>query len=326
MSNLTTEDRALVYLEKRAEGLTYREVGEAFGLSSEAVRSVIRRWRNKNGDPTPLPSSEPTEHPAHVGPKKTKVLVFDIETAPATAFVWRGRTDYVPMSNVIEDPRILCFAAKWLDGPMMFSSEWDHGREEMLSFMFDLLNEADAVVTYNGDNFDIKWLNSEFHEVGLGKPTPFKSIDLIKTIRKHMGSLMYKKLDYVAQKFLGDNKIDNGGIQLWRDLLLAENGEDGVASAKAMFKEYNKQDVALTEELYYNLLPWIDNHPPVYTNVFIDEAEHELWCRKCGSTDIVRNGWHLANMFKYPRYQCGGCGSHLRTISGGVRLTETYSV
>lgn len=326
MSNPSMEERASAYLEKKAEGLTYKEVGEVFGISSEAVRSVIRRWREKHGDPTPLHEENIPETAVDPGPRRLKVLVFDIETAPATAFVWRGRTDYVPMSNVIEDPRILCFAAKWLDGPMMFSSEWDHGREGMLALMFNLLNEADAVVTYNGDNFDIKWLNSEFHEIGLGKPSTFKSIDLIKTIRKHMGSLMYKKLDYVAQKFLGDNKIDNGGIQLWRDLLLEENGEEGVKQAQDMFKEYNKQDVVLTEELYYNLLPWIDNHPPIYTNVFIDELEHELWCRKCGSTDILRDGWHMASMFQYPRYRCQSCQSHLRTISGGVRLTDTYTV
>lgn len=328
MTNPTMEDRAKALLEKRETGLTYHEVGEAFGISGEAARSVIRRFKAKMGmysdDALSSEASDDVkEEDSRL--RKLKVLTLDIENAPAYAMIWRAKNDFISSSNVFQDPRILCFAAKWIDGPVMFSSEWGHGRDGMLKLLWELLDKADIVVTYNGDAFDLKWINSEFHTDGLPPVSTYKSVDLIKTVRKHMGTLMYKKLDYVADKFIGSRKIANGGIQLWKDLLLSDDPQV-IEDARSMFKDYNKQDVVLTEELYFNLLPWIDGHPPIYSNMFTDGTEDDLRCRRCGSTDITRNGWHLASMFQYPRYRCNGCSGMLRTISGSVRLTDNYTL
>lgn len=328
----TPEQRAAQYLIRKAEGLTYREIGEELGVSAEAVRNVIRRYNEKvNGiysgvstlpanDPyykyRELTSSEDTYTQEFKAPKanRPKVLIFDIETVPGQALYFSPKTRYIPMTHMIEDGRLICFAAKWLDGPMMFSSEWDHGREKMIQHLWSLLDEADIIVGYNSDNFDIAWCNSEFVKLGLGRPTPYKSVDLIKTVRKHF-RFMYNKLDFLAQQLLDSAKEDTGGISLWRDILFVGSDE-----AKNTFRVYNKKDVMLTEDLYKFLLPWIDGHPPM--NMDADGTT----CRVCGSDDMKRAGWKTAVMMRYPQYKCQNCGAYGRTTSGGERISNVHGI
>ena len=115
------------YIELKKAGLTYREIAEQYGTSKDAVRNVIRRHNYKTyGSYTVQGSFTPKDS---APTKDVKILILDVEAAPATAWVWQARTEYVPMSQLLETNRIICWAAKWLDGPTMFSSEWDHGRE-----------------------------------------------------------------------------------------------------------------------------------------------------------------------------------------------------
>lgn len=91
---------------------------------------------------------------------------------------------------------------------------------------------------------------------------------------------------------LGERKIDNGGIQLWKDLLI-----DGLEPAKKLMREYNKTDVTITEDLYLDLLEWIDNHPPVKF------SEDEVLCRACGSDDLIHVGWEDCSSSSLPHVQ-----------------------
>lgn len=68
----------------------------------------------------------------------------------------------------------------------------------MLKQIHALLNEADAVVHYNGAKFDIPTLNKEFILHGLPPPAPYKQIDLLRTARSQF-KFPSNKLDYIAQ-------------------------------------------------------------------------------------------------------------------------------
>lgn len=315
----TPDERAELYLDLFKRGLTYRQVAEEMGaVSGEAVRNAIRRYNEKRYGVYSSAVNEEGDGPALSPQQRSnapfKILTLDIETAPGTAWYFSPKTRYIPMDFMLDDGRILCFAAKWLDGGMMFSSEWEHGRQNMLQLLWNLLDEADAVITYNGDNFDIPWCNSEFQKLGLGRYRPFKSIDLIKPVRKHF-RFMYNKLDFLSMQLLGERKVENGGIQLWKDLLIEDKAE-----AKDMFRVYNKQDVALTEKLYLDLRPWLDGHPAV------NYETDGITCRTCGSEDLEQVGWKVAVMMRYPMYRCAECHSLSRTTQGGERITNTYGV
>ena len=72
---------------------------------------------------------------------------------------------------------MICFAGKFI-GENNTSSQWTHTREDMLLGIRDLLDEA--VVTYNGDRFDLPKMMGEFALAGIKPPAPVTSIDVLK--------------------------------------------------------------------------------------------------------------------------------------------------
>ena len=234
-----------------------------------------------------------------------KILVFDIETAPALAYVWGIHEQRIGAHQIVEPTRMLCFAAKWLDDKKVhFASEHHTGKEQMLADLWALLDEADAVVHYNGKSFDVKHVNREFLLAGMGPPSPYAQIDLYSTVRGQF-KFLSNKLDSVAHALEIGGKAAHEGFGLWTACLA---GDD---KAWGRMKRYNVQDVRLTEALYYELLPWIKTHPSV--NLV---SGPPFSCPKCGSTDLTKRGFHHTATTATQRYQCGSCGSYSR---GGKR-------
>jgi DEAD/DEAH box helicase domain-containing protein len=70
--------------------------------------------------------------------------------------------------------------------------------------LWPILEQADILVTWNGDHFDIPLLNKYYP----GDLTKIKSIDLMNEVRDSIGRRL--KLDTVAEATLGINKSGNG--------------------------------------------------------------------------------------------------------------------
>ena len=113
-----------------------------------------------------------------------KILLLDIETAPNTAYVWGLFKQNISISQIVDSSAMLCWAAKWLDNEDVMFSSIMGGRKKMLQRIHKLLDEADAVVHYNGSRFDIPTLNKEFLEAGMSPPSPYAQVDLLKTARQ----------------------------------------------------------------------------------------------------------------------------------------------
>ena len=115
-----------------------------------------------------------------------RTLLIDIEAAPAKAYIWDLKTRYIPIKHVAEDGYVLCFSYAWYaeDDDAIYSvARWDRGGEKaMIKKAWELLNEADCVIHYNGDNYDLPRLNTEFLKYRLGPPAPYHSVDLYKTV------------------------------------------------------------------------------------------------------------------------------------------------
>jgi uncharacterized protein YprB with RNaseH-like and TPR domain len=127
-----------------------------------------------------------------------KILLLDIETSPLTAHVWGLWQQNVGLPQIVDSGRTLCFAAKWLgEDKVIFSSVEKTNPKRMLLKIWDLLEEADAVVHYNGTKFDIPTLNKEFLLNDLTPPAPYKQIDLLRVARSQF-KFPSNKLDYVA--------------------------------------------------------------------------------------------------------------------------------
>lgn len=236
-----------------------------------------------------------------------KILHLDIETSPNLAWVWSLWKQNVAINQIKHPGEVLCWAAKWHgDKHSMF----DRGKDRIRS-VWSLLDEADAVVHFNGTDFDVPHLNREFVRIGMKPPSPFKEIDLLKVIRKRF-SFPSNKLEYVAGALGIGQKVKHTGFELWIDCM-----KDDPKAWKLMEK-YNRGDVLLTERLYMKLLPWIQSHP----NVGLHNDSDKMSCTNCGGDSIRREGWVYTKTQRYQRFQCKGCGTWLRSRSTDLPIAK----
>jgi len=237
-----------------------------------------------------------------------RILKLDIEAAPAKAYIWGLKTRYVPLSQVAEDGYVLCFSYQWEgEDEVGTFTLWDHGHENMVDAAWGLLDEADAIITYNGNGYDIPRLNSEFLIQGLGPPSPYHSIDLYQTVSRKF-KVLSKSMKHMLHLLSLENKLEHKGMELWTGCMAGKKDD------QAVMEEYNIQDVIVMEDLYKELLPWIDNHPN--RGLWMDSGSKHI-CPNCGSTDLRFKGYKRTRVLSYKQYHCQGCGFYPR-----VRFAE----
>src|SRR6478609_8437167 len=92
-----------------------------------------------------------------------KILLLDIEWKPTKAYVWKAWDENIQPDQIIQQGGLLCVGVKWLgEKKTRVYSEWEHGHEGMLQLTHKIMSEADAIVTFNGDKYDLPKLNGEF--------------------------------------------------------------------------------------------------------------------------------------------------------------------
>jgi DNA polymerase elongation subunit (family B) len=233
-----------------------------------------------------------------------RTLYLDIETAPADAKVFSLRTRYINPSSITSPGYTLCWAAKW-DGErdIIYSGLDTDTFDGMLYKMRELLEEADAVVHYNGKKFDIPTLNREFLKLGMAPVSHFHQIDLLASVRQQF-RFESNKLDYVCQMLGLGNKVQHKGIQLWYECM------KGDSKAWKSMQRYNKQDVRLLPLLYRKILPWIKSHP----NVGLYKEADKPVCMHCGSSNLSKlEKPYTSKTLKYDAYTCNSCKTPLRS-------------
>lgn len=231
-----------------------------------------------------------------------KILHLDIETAPNKVYSWGLWNQNIAINQIVESGYTMCWAAKWHgERGVMFNSIHHSSEIEMLEEIFELINEADAVVHYNGEKFDMPTLNREFLIHGLGVPDPYHHIDLLKVVRQRF-KFPSNKLDYVAQELDLGSKTKHMGMEMWKGCMAGEDKD------WKLMEKYNKQDVKLLEDLYNVLLPWIQKHP----NHALYASTDSPVCPNCGSTHLHKKGVETTLTMKYQRYKCVDCGTPIR--------------
>jgi hypothetical protein len=232
--------------------------------------------------------------------------------------VWGLWDQNIAINQIRESSYILCFAAKWLDEKdIIYSSIHEDSPEAMLTIIHELMDEADAVIHYNGTKFDIPVLNKEFIKAGFPPPAPYKQIDVMREVKRSF-RFESNKMDYVSQALGGIGKAHHEGFGLWTSCM------DGDVEAWGRMKAYNIQDVHALERLYLQLRPWMEKHPN--HGAFSGQAV----CTKCGSADYQKRGFAYTGQLKYQRYECNSCGGWFRSNKslserGVERMTNVVS-
>lgn len=228
-----------------------------------------------------------------------KILILDIETKPAEAYVWKMFDENIGIEQLIKPSRIIAVGAKWLGAKEMFYASVNYskgrelrGRKTMLAKVHRLMSQADAIVTFNGNKFDLPKLTGEFAEHGFSPVPPVASIDVRRTTSK-MG-FTSGRLAHVGPLLGSERKQKHDGFTLWADYL------QGKLEARAEMKSYNLQDVKVLEQVYMKVRAFITNHP--YLGDF-DGA-----CPACGSNDVQHRGRRRTRAFWIDRHHCQSCG------------------
>lgn len=232
-----------------------------------------------------------------------RILVVDIERLPGLARVWEQKTRFVSINNFTRLPSLLCFAAKWYGEPqtkLEFHAAWDDP-EAMVQRAWEMYDEANIVVTYNGIRFDNKHLKSDWLLAGLPPPTPWKDVDLYAVNSRTFG-FESKSLQHLCQRLGLDTKSGH------YDAEMAEACMNGDAAAQKTMRRYNAGDVKITEQAYTALLPWITSHPHHIDGFGDDKAR----CHVCWSTDLWPNGFKLAQQITYRLFRCQNCGANVQ--------------
>jgi DNA polymerase elongation subunit (family B) len=227
-----------------------------------------------------------------------KVLILDIETSPITAYVWGLRDQNISLNQIVKDWQVLAWAAKWLN----YKNTWymdvrTMTEKQILVRLWILLDEADIVITQNGQSFDIPKLNARFIEYGMKPPSPIKHLDTYR-IAKKVAEFTSHKLEYLTEKLctkykkLSHKKFP--GMSLWTECL------KGNTAAWNEMRTYNIHDVLSTEELYMKLRAWTPNAmPSVYNNGA---------CSVCGEFKLQKRGVERKKTLVYQRLHCQACG------------------
>jgi DNA polymerase elongation subunit (family B) len=189
--------------------------------------------------------------------------------------------------------------------------------KKILKKVWQLLDEADILITQNGVKFDVKKLNARFAYHGMQKPSSYQHIDTLKVAKKYF-AFTSNKLSFLAD-FLKTKhrKLTHGnfpGFSLWSECL------KGNQKAWQEMKRYNINDVLVLQEVWEKLRAW-DSTINFST---YDDAPGKL-CQ-CGNESFIANGYKYTAKGKYQRWKCKSCGSEKSTGSNLFKTEKKKSL
>lgn len=238
-------------------------------------------------------------------PKGVRILLFDLETAPTSAYVWGRWDNNVSQKQVIREGYILTYSAKWLGEDTIISNRITVQGDDtqLVKELAELMDAADVVVAHNAIKFDVPLLKTRMLALGLNPLLPSKIIDTMR-IAKAEFRFPSNSLDNIAAYLGLDRKMSHSGFELWTRCMAMDD------EAFTEMLEYNVQDVVVLEQVYLKLRAWSKTHP----NMAMHQSDGVSRCVCCGSTDLEQvDKLFMTGTSAYNILVCGDCGKTNRT-------------
>lgn len=263
-----------------------------------------------------------TYNPDEVAFKKPKhnsmrVLFLDVETSPLMGYFWQRWKANISLDQTVSEWFILSWSAKWaneddmINGVLTPSEAVNEDDSRIMIDLWNVLNQADVVVTHNGIRFDHKKINTRFLLNGLPPTRPFRIIDTLKMVKETF-AFSSNKLDNLLIQFGLERKLGTN-FNLWKDCM------NGNQEALLKMLEYNDWDVIQLEKALIRMMPWVKNFPNF---VLYNEVENPDVCPTCGGNHLMDDGMYMTATNKYKLYRCPDCG----TISRKRKAEKTIVV
>jgi hypothetical protein len=275
---------------------------------------TIKAWAAKRIRETPPPAhpqvipppSLPDTRPPGTPDRAGRILIYDIETLPNQGWFFSLYTDKrsIPLAFVEKAKSVCTIAYKWLGdvdahvisiADFPFADPYDD--KWVIKTFLPVLEQAHYTVAHFGSGFDEPFLAARCMVNGLPPFPPVCNIDTYRLAKSRFkDSLNSNKLDHLGTLLEVGNK-NHTDASLW--VRCAKGDRDAIAEMAA----YNKQDVALLEQVFVKMLPYVKSK--INLNLLLDDAVFR--CRSCGSSNLELKGFELTAATLRHRYRCLDC-------------------
>lgn len=278
-------------------GKSIRDIAKRLKVSEQSVILAKKILRTKE---------------SKVQEDKRKILFLDIETAPLVGYVWGRWKQNIAINQTVSEWFMLSWAGKWANEDTTLSDvltpqealQEDDFR--ISKSLWEVLNQADVVITHNGIRFDHPKINTRFLIHGLPPTRPFRVIDTLKEV-KHTFSFSSNKLDNIMIQLNVDRKLETS-FELWKKCLRGDQ------ESLNYMEKYNQYDVVGLERVFAKLKPWIRNIP--HFTLYNTVEPGERVCPSCGGKHLKEDGIYTTSVNKYKLYRCQDCQSLSRERVG----------
>ena len=239
-----------------------------------------------------------------------RIIFWDLETIPNMTEVMKifpGLSAYPGLTFKASITTIICFGYKIFgEKETKIINAWDfkswakdiNNDYEVVKAAYEILKNADVIVTHNGRRFDLKFLQTRLAIHRLPALPKIAHVDTCSVLKSNL-LLFNNRLNTAGKILTNTEKLENGGWDLW-----VKVSNRHKPSMKLM-SDYCKQDVNVLEKVFRKLRPFVTNIPNY--NVFSDGSIR--LCPNCGSTRLQKNGYRTIKENIFTRFRCIDCGS-----------------
>lgn len=238
-----------------------------------------------------------------------RIVFFDIESLPnllEALKVWPQISNYPGLTLKASINSIACVGWKRLgESEVHCIHSWDYPTwaedvnddKALCAAIYEVLKDADCVVTHNGKRFDWKFLQTRLLYHGLPVLPKLHHVDTCAEVKKNL-YVFNNRLNTVARFLTDVEKMEHDGWDMW----VSVHQRD--PEAMKMMSQYCMQDVLVLEEVFKKLRPVIESLP----NHNLFSPFKEKVCPNCGSSRIKSEGKRYTKTRAYRRYCCQDCG------------------
>jgi len=241
-----------------------------------------------------------------------RILLPDVEVAFKLGYFYNQWNTNIPAHRIKQDSFLISAAWKWygqktihsvsvLDDPTAFKTDFKNDRV-VANALYEAYEEADAVVYFNGINFDDREINTALIRNRIPPKKTVVKIDPYKIARSHF-------------RFSGGNSLKNLCVQLKLKSKKADiDDETWIAAAEgcpvAIKKvvSYNRHDIEPMSEAWDLLKPYAP--AALNMNHFVKDSNglpvHV--CPSCGSANFTKRGKQYNKVMVKQTYHCQDCG------------------
>lgn len=248
----------------------------------------------------------------HFLKSKPKILIFDLEVAPAIVYSYNFRDAYIDPNSIIQMPYILSYSAKFYgEDKIYYEDTKNNPRDDskLLKSLSKLINEADYLVGHNLKRFDMPMTKGRLILQEMKPVIESIIFDTFKIAYKHFKLPFYKLSELAKYLNCEHQKLTHSNFP---GLSLFIEADKGNPEAFKEMRDYCQTDVLVTEEVFTKLMPW-------EKQINFMAQEQEIKC-SCGSYNFSRDGIRRTKAGAYQLFVCKKCG---KTFSEKQNLIST---